>query len=116
MYHGTEFKDRLTIFTKNNESTITLSFDIEALGYGAVLSISQDLVNDSLNHFLHKMNGMTQHSLEYYSDQWNFLPQVMILNNDSNTVEEIRGAQRVPEVRNPIIVNYLLILQSIFFF
>eukprot|EP01113_Clastostelium_recurvatum_P012691 TRINITY_DN1659_c0_g1_i5.p1 TRINITY_DN1659_c0_g1~~TRINITY_DN1659_c0_g1_i5.p1 ORF type:complete len:722 (-),score=166.39 TRINITY_DN1659_c0_g1_i5:56-1975(-) len=79
VYHGVPL-------TPGNPSNnmVTLSFDIEANGYGSVLIVEKSQVDDKLIAFLKQMAQMTQHALAYYSSDPIYLPQTMVDNGSTS--------------------------------
>lgn len=66
-YHGQ------IIVPKSKDGEVSISFDIEANGYGAVFATTH--LTPSLKSFLTNMSDMTQRPLESYSTAWAPLPQ-----------------------------------------
>jgi iron(II)-dependent oxidoreductase len=66
------------IIPENGESFSILSFDLEARGYGAILSVQEDPVTERLRLFLEEMRAMGERSLSTYSDEWHFLAQKLV--------------------------------------
>ncbi|MDR3628463.1 MAG: SUMF1/EgtB/PvdO family nonheme iron enzyme, partial [Ignavibacteriaceae bacterium] len=56
----------------------TLSFEIEPNGYGAILAISDSLVDDNLRNLLSQMNELAKIKLSDYSNQWKTVPQEIV--------------------------------------
>eukprot|EP00026_Physarum_polycephalum_P003862 Phypoly_transcript_03878.p1 GENE.Phypoly_transcript_03878~~Phypoly_transcript_03878.p1 ORF type:complete len:714 (+),score=62.63 Phypoly_transcript_03878:256-2142(+) len=72
IYHGVPLTPQV------NGNSATLSFEIEAEGYGAVLSIPTSSVTADLKQFLATMNEMTQNALAYYSSDPIYLQQTQV--------------------------------------
>ena len=56
----------------------TLSFDMEAHGYGSVLVIERDLVDSKLEGFVAEMHELAKTPLQSLSHEWHFLPQHLV--------------------------------------
>jgi gamma-glutamyl hercynylcysteine S-oxide synthase len=82
--HGVELK------AKVEDGRATLSFPIEAGGYGAVLATPGEASSD-LRTLMRKMAGMTAKPLADYSHLWQFLPQEMV------AIAATKPAARAPE-------------------
>jgi iron(II)-dependent oxidoreductase len=82
LYHGVE----LTADLKGGLDI--LSFPIEALGYGAVLSTHGEL-SVELRTLMRKMKGLTSRPLSTYSDEWKPLPQHIV---DISATKKVNSA------------------------
>jgi formylglycine-generating enzyme required for sulfatase activity len=71
LYHGAE------VMPERQGSTDTLSFPIEAHGYGAVLQITGAAPNE-IENLTGKMRDLTKRPLASYSAEWKPLPQKMV--------------------------------------
>jgi formylglycine-generating enzyme required for sulfatase activity len=58
-------------------STATLSFDMEAQGYGAVLALAGE-PDEQLHNLLARMGELSAKPLREYSHEWKFLPQQIV--------------------------------------
>jgi gamma-glutamyl hercynylcysteine S-oxide synthase len=72
LYHGIELKPE-----RNANGKVTLSFNIEAHGYGALLATKTPL-NTAIQSLMSKMKDMTIKPLASYSHEWNVLPQQIV--------------------------------------
>jgi gamma-glutamyl hercynylcysteine S-oxide synthase len=72
LYHGVELKPE-----HNPDTTITLSFNIEAHGYGALLA-AQTAPDAATQSLMAKMHEMTTQPLASYSHEWKVLPQQIV--------------------------------------
>ena len=73
-YHGIELK----VTTNNDATELSVSFAIEADGYGAILATMNDTATDAeLQQFLSTMTKMTQLPISAYSADWHYLQQHM---------------------------------------
>jgi gamma-glutamyl hercynylcysteine S-oxide synthase len=70
VYHGVELQPKL------KDGTATLAFEMEGLGYGAILSTSQP--DSGLPGFLGEMERLTAKPLRDYSAEWRPLPQKVV--------------------------------------
>lgn len=70
LYHGTELTPQI------DGGKATLSFPIEAHGFGAVLA-TNGVPDTALQSFLDKMHAMTARPLATYDSQWKPLPQTI---------------------------------------
>jgi formylglycine-generating enzyme required for sulfatase activity len=68
LWHGVELKPEV------EGSTATLSFEIEAQGYGSVLALVGE-PDEQLHTLLARMTELSQKRLQDYSHEWKFLPQ-----------------------------------------
>jgi formylglycine-generating enzyme required for sulfatase activity len=57
---------------------ITLDFPIEGLGFGAILAVKKESVNNELPRFLAKMNALSKNPLKSYSTAWTPSPQQIV--------------------------------------
>ena len=71
LYHGAE------VMPERHGSTDTISFPIEAHGYGAILQTTSAPTND-IRNLMRKMQGLTQRPLASYSAEWKPLAQKMV--------------------------------------
>ena len=71
LYHGIELKP------KSEGSRTVLSFEVEALGYGAILATPAE-PNDKIKALLPRMAEMTRKPLADFSHEWKVLPQQMV--------------------------------------
>jgi formylglycine-generating enzyme required for sulfatase activity len=71
LYHGIELKP------KSEGSRTILSFEVEALGYGAILATPAE-PNDKIKALLPRMAEMTRKPLADFSHEWKVLPQQMV--------------------------------------
>ena len=72
LWHGVELTPAI-----KNDSAI-LSFAIEGNGYGALLSIAANSVNDDLRQFLSEMNQLGRVRLDSFSKERGFLKQTVV--------------------------------------
>ncbi len=73
LWHGVPFPDASKDLQKQR-----LSFDIEAHGYGAVLSLNGNEPEEQVNKLLAKMKQLSTKQLSEYSSEWKPLPQTMV--------------------------------------
>jgi iron(II)-dependent oxidoreductase len=71
-WHGVELKP----VARNG--SVVLSFDIEAHGYGAVLTVDSGAGVADLDTYLKRMSSLTRIPLASYSHEWHFLPQQIV--------------------------------------
>ncbi len=71
LWHGVELKADI------QGSTATLSFEVEAHGYGAVLALTSE-PDESLHKLLARMSELSQKRLQDFSHEWKFLPQQLV--------------------------------------
>lgn len=71
LYHGEE------LIPKKNGEKITLSFKLEAEGFGALLA-STTAPDDKIKTLLLKMKKMTEKPLSEFSAEWEVLPQKIV--------------------------------------
>jgi iron(II)-dependent oxidoreductase len=71
LYHGVELTPRTT------GKVTTLSFPIEAHGFGAILA-SRDILSDKLQALMARMKSMTASSLASFSHEWKVVPQTLV--------------------------------------
>ena len=67
---------------------LVLSFDLEAMGYGAVLAVEPDAEIGGLTQFLDVMKKMTQVPLQSLSAEWKAIPQEIVANPATKAVAE----------------------------
>jgi iron(II)-dependent oxidoreductase len=75
LWHGVELIPKIS---PGKQPMATLSFAMEAQGFGAVLAIDANEISASLKTLLGEMHTSAQKTLEDYSDQWAYLPQRML--------------------------------------
>lgn len=73
LWHGTELTPAAT-----SHNMTTLTFDMEPLGFGAVLAIRAQQLPAAVEKLLPQMRNLARKQLADYSDQWSVLPQRMI--------------------------------------
>jgi len=71
LYHGGE------LTPKKNEDKITLSFELEAEGFGALLA-STSAPDNTIKTLMLKMKEMTEKPLSEFSAEWKVLPQKIV--------------------------------------
>jgi iron(II)-dependent oxidoreductase len=71
LWNGSELKPEI------RGSTATLSFEIEAHGYGAVLATTTE-PDEQVHKLLARMSELSQKRLQDFSHEWKFLPQQVI--------------------------------------
>lgn len=84
LYHGVELKAEV------EDGHATLSFPIEAEGYGAILAMPGEPAAE-MRALMGKMAAMTEKPLAGFSHQWQFLPQTMV------RMEPTQPAAKAPE-------------------
>ena len=72
LWHGTELKPALS------GSKVTLSFDLERLGFGAVLGTADSRDEGSLRDLMSYMAERSRRPLNSYSREWRAVPQSMV--------------------------------------
>ena len=72
LWHGEELKPVV------NGNRAILSFNIEASGYGAVLTVESGSAPEDLQTFLSQMHELNEIRLDSFSNQWKVLPQALI--------------------------------------
>ena len=89
VYHGVELQPKI-----QNDSAV-LAFEMEPLGYGAVLATSQ--ADEGQPAFLSGMQQITAKPLRQYSGEWKPLPQRLVeIPLAKSTVAEPAGMVRIP--------------------
>ena len=71
LYHGVELKPDV------DAGSATLSFPIEAHGFGAVLATKGE-PNDAMRQLMSRMKGMTAAPLASFSNEWKPIPQQIV--------------------------------------
>ncbi len=90
LYHGVELKAQV------DDGRATLSFPIEAEGYGTILATAGEPSAD-LRALMKKMAALTAKPLASYSHQWQFLPQTMVaIAPTQPTAQAPEGMVRIP--------------------
>jgi formylglycine-generating enzyme required for sulfatase activity len=72
LWHGVELKPDV------HGDKATLSFDMEADGFGAILAIPSGSVNGDLQQFLGEMHQLNKVRLDSFSKEWHVLPQRLV--------------------------------------
>ena len=75
LYHGVELKPDVSAAAGG--SFATLSFDLEAHGFGAIFA-TQGEPDDAMKALMKRMAAMTAEPLAHYSHEWTVLPQTMV--------------------------------------
>lgn len=73
LWHGVAFPE-----ASNNDKKQRLSFEIEAHGYGAVLSMNGEEPGEKLAKLLTTMKQLSKQPLSDFSAEWKPLPQTMV--------------------------------------
>ncbi len=89
---------KTTTASEGNGSGVTISFDIEANGYGCVFAVAADApAPPLLPQFLATMKQMTATALASYRKQWTFLQMhVVPADNSTATPQPRSGMKRCP--------------------
>ena len=77
MYHGVELYPTIDRDTLSGDASVTLNFDIEALGFGAIFVTGRPLGPEFVA-FLQSMKKMSARALASYDNNWNYLPQTLV--------------------------------------
>lgn len=72
LWHGVELTPRV----KGN--TATLSFEMEANGFGSLLAINASSANNDLERFLDEMHHLDDVRLNSFSERWSVLQQTLV--------------------------------------
>src|ERR1019366_4371060 len=72
LWHGEELTPDV------DRAGASLSFEIEAHGYGALLAIEGHVQPDQLTPFLSEMKDLARQPLRQFSAKWRFLPQRIV--------------------------------------
>jgi iron(II)-dependent oxidoreductase len=92
VWHGVELKPEV-----QGESA-TLSFELEAHGFGTLLGTESGPASSGLNEFLAAMHELTKTPLLGFSRQWKFLPQHIVEIPETKRVRSAPpGMVRIPE-------------------
>jgi len=93
LWHGTELVPRAS------GAEATLSFSIDALGFGAVLATTENSANAAeLQGLLEYMSTRSVQPLSAYSRQWKFVPQTMVsVASTKVPAAAPQGMLRIPE-------------------
>lgn len=75
LWHGNELTPQIS---SANPPTATLSFHMEALGFGAVLAVRNQAPPQTLELLLAQMHSLSTKPLNDFSDEWRVLPQHMV--------------------------------------
>jgi formylglycine-generating enzyme required for sulfatase activity len=84
VYHGKE------LTPEREGNTVTLSFPLEAHGFGAILALTGEL-DSATQTLMGRMSAMTSSPLASYSSEWKTLPQQLV------EIEPTRPAADAPE-------------------
>ena len=91
LYHGVELKPG-----KNQSGQVTLSFPLEAHGYGALLASPTDPSRE-IEKLMSKMKDITATPLSSYSHEWKVLPQHIVRIAKTRPASgEPKGMIRIP--------------------
>lgn len=91
VWNGVEITPRV------ESDELVLSFDLEAVGYGAVLAVEPGAEIDGLTQFLDVMKKMTQVPLQSLSAEWKAIPQEIVPNPATKAVAEaLAGMVSIP--------------------
>ena len=75
LWHGVQLQPAAV---GGSPQTVTLGFDLEAHGFGAVLALRAAAPGAPLDQLLAQMHAFAQKRLADYSDQWTFLSQHLL--------------------------------------
>ncbi|MGB7191222.1 MAG: SUMF1/EgtB/PvdO family nonheme iron enzyme [Acidobacteriaceae bacterium] len=75
LWHGVELTPQIS---SSSPKTATLNFDMEPLGFGAVLAIHSQTIPQALEALLAQMRALSAKNLDDFSDEWTVLPQHMV--------------------------------------
>lgn len=99
LYHGVELTPEIA------GKASTLSFPIEAHGFGAVLA-SRDALSDDLQATMTKMKSMTASSLASFSNEWKAVPQTLVpIESTKAATDTPKEMIKVPEANYPFKVS-----------
>lgn len=73
LWHGTELQP-----VADSNNTATLNFDMEAMGFGAILEVRSGNVSAAVENLLAEMRTRSSKQLAEYSDEWNVEKQSMV--------------------------------------
>lgn len=84
-YHGSELHsfEKTLAHSTHTSLKVSLSFPIEALGYGCILAVEPSKVTTELKSFLSHMAALTKKPLASYSPEHVVLKQTMTINEPS---------------------------------
>ncbi len=95
LWHGKE------LIAQKDGNQVTLSFQIGANGFGAVMACKEYVVDTPYLNFLDKMNSLAMLPLSKISDTWKPLSQKIIGIPKTKTARRIReGMRPIPATRN----------------
>src|SRR5207344_3308544 len=87
LWHGAE----LTPTVANGKAT--LSFDLESLGFGAILATEDN--PPSLRKFLSFMADRSRRPLASYSREWEFVPQTQVENAPTKPASSVPSGMEI---------------------
>jgi gamma-glutamyl hercynylcysteine S-oxide synthase len=92
LWNGQELKPEV------NGDKATLSFPMEAHGYGSVLAIEQTQVTPGLTQFIGEMHELSQTPLRSLGHEWQFLPQHIVeIPSTRPAIAAPEGMVKIPE-------------------
>jgi gamma-glutamyl hercynylcysteine S-oxide synthase len=92
LWNGQELKPEV------NAKKATLSFFMEAHGYGSVLAIDQTQVTPGLTQFIGEMHELAQTPLQSLGHEWQFLPQHIVeIPSTRPAIAAPEGMVKIPE-------------------
>jgi formylglycine-generating enzyme required for sulfatase activity len=95
LWHGTELTASVERSAANGKAT--LSFNLEGLGYGAILATNQK-PDDSLRNLLSYMSERSKRPLASYSREWKAVPQTLVeITATESAPSAPEGMARIPE-------------------
>jgi len=94
LWHGTQLKP---LVSEAGDGKAMLSFDLEGLGYGAVLATKEKL-DPSIEKLLSYMAERSRRPLASYSREWKAVPQTLVEMPSTTTAPSApEGMVRIPE-------------------
>lgn len=94
LWHGQE------LIPQKEGKDISLSFELESRGFGAVLASKKYMIDDSLNRFLYTMRTFAETPLNSLSDGWKPLPQQLLAIEKTKPGRKPKGMQLIPAAKN----------------
>lgn len=89
------------LIPQRNGDVVSLSFPIEANGFGAVLVVKPYALKDSFNNFLTKMHALSLKPLKDFSTSWEPLPQKIVpINKTVPATKTPSGMIFIPGIKN----------------
>ncbi len=88
---------------QRDKDDIYLNFNLEGRGFGSVLAIREEKIDNRIKQFLTQVKGISERNLSSYPDRWQFLSQQIVTIPKTKKADEIKEAM----ITIPAVANYV---------